>query len=48
MNHSQHTQADQLEGLKSLVPVIYDHAIKAEDTVWWMIFRLRGGQSSHG
>lgn len=47
MNHSQHTQADQLEGLKSLVPVIYDHAIKAEDTVWWMIFRLRGGQSSH-
>ncbi len=31
MNHSQHTQADQLEGLKSLVPVIYDHAIKADD-----------------
>lgn len=26
---------------------MYDHVIKAEDTVWWMIFRLRGGQSSH-
>lgn len=49
MNHS-HTDtahSGQLEDLNSLVPVIYNHAIKAEDTVCWMIFRLRGGQSSH-
>ena len=28
-----HSQAGQLEDLNSLVPVICDHAIKAEDTV---------------
>lgn len=28
-----HTQAGQLEDLNALVPVICDHAIKAEDTV---------------
>lgn len=47
MNHSHTAHSGQLEDLKSLVPVMYDHAIKAEDTVCWMIFRLRGGQSSH-
>lgn len=37
MNHSQHTQAAGRIKLTTLVPVIYDHAIKAEDTEYSVI-----------
>lgn len=51
LDESFTAHSGQQQDLNSLVPVMYDHAIKAEDTpymiVWWMIFRLRGGQSSH-